>query len=221
MPLLDTDARESLLRAAEVEFGRRGVAGARTRAIAAVAGVDQKLIGYHFGGKEALYHAVLRRAAETLAAECAPLADLAPHDAEPALREAIRLVVVTAEQHADLIRVVLRQLFDGSEEELVATLQAVVPPFAAALHLLNRFIDEKAMRPVSHGLIGLAVGAITASIAAVPGATTRLFPGSTSEQRAAMIADILCHGLLPSPSAGPAPRRPRDRSSRPARSNDS
>jgi AcrR family transcriptional regulator len=50
--------RRRILDAAAVEFAEHGYAGARTRAIAARAGVNQQLVSYYFGGKEGLYKAM-------------------------------------------------------------------------------------------------------------------------------------------------------------------
>lgn len=200
----ERDRRERLLRAAEREFARVGVAGARTRDIAAAAGVDQKLIGYHFGGKQGLYHAVLRQAAETLAAELAPLAELAASDPEIALREVVQLVARTTEQHEDLVRVVVRELLDGRPGELARTLEAVLPPFSAALEILDGFIERGTVRPVSPSLIGIAVAALAGVSAAIPG-VPRLLPAATTEERAEMVADLLAHGLLAPVRPGPPP----------------
>ena len=52
-------AREAILVAAERAFARHGLAGARTDAIAADAGVNNALLFYYFKSKEHLYHAVL------------------------------------------------------------------------------------------------------------------------------------------------------------------
>ena len=52
-------ARESILAAAERAFAQHGLAGARTDAIAADAGVNNALLYYYFKSKEHLYHAVL------------------------------------------------------------------------------------------------------------------------------------------------------------------
>ncbi|MFC6017278.1 TetR/AcrR family transcriptional regulator [Plantactinospora solaniradicis] len=50
--------RQRILDAATAEFGTHGYAGARIRAIAARAGVNQQLISYYFDGKAGLYQAM-------------------------------------------------------------------------------------------------------------------------------------------------------------------
>jgi AcrR family transcriptional regulator len=50
--------RQRILDAATAEFGAHGYAGARIRAIAARAGVNQQLVSYYFDGKEGLYEAM-------------------------------------------------------------------------------------------------------------------------------------------------------------------
>lgn len=54
-------SRAALIDAAELEFGDKGLAGARVEAIAARAGVNKQLISYYFGGKQGLYDAILER----------------------------------------------------------------------------------------------------------------------------------------------------------------
>src|SRR5947209_13283664 len=54
-------SRAALLDAAEAEFAQRGFAGARVEAIAARAGLNKQLISYYFGGKQALYDAIVQR----------------------------------------------------------------------------------------------------------------------------------------------------------------
>ena len=53
--------KAQILDAAEEEFARFGLNGARTEAIAAKTGVTKAMIYYYFGSKEALYQAVLSR----------------------------------------------------------------------------------------------------------------------------------------------------------------
>ena len=67
--------REALIRAAIEIFGRDGFNAASTRAISEAAGVNQALIGYHFGGKPGLYLAALRFIATSVAARLGPVAE--------------------------------------------------------------------------------------------------------------------------------------------------
>jgi TetR/AcrR family transcriptional regulator len=52
--------RNAILKAAVVEFGEKGVSGARTEAIATAAGVNKALLHYYFKDKAGLYKAVLQ-----------------------------------------------------------------------------------------------------------------------------------------------------------------
>jgi len=51
--------RQALIDAGCAVFGQKGFHASSTREIAKAAGVNQALIGFHFGGKEGLYSAVL------------------------------------------------------------------------------------------------------------------------------------------------------------------
>ncbi len=53
------DPRERIVFVAETVFARMGFGGARTQAIADLAGVNKAMIHYYFDSKEKLYHAVL------------------------------------------------------------------------------------------------------------------------------------------------------------------
>jgi len=65
--------RQALINTAISIFGRDGFDAASTRAISKAAGVNQALIGYHFGGKPGLYAAALRHVAENVSARIGPL----------------------------------------------------------------------------------------------------------------------------------------------------
>lgn len=60
-PKGDDDLRDKILDEAGLAFAEAGFAGARTRDIAAGAGVNQGLIRYYFGSKEQLFEQVFRR----------------------------------------------------------------------------------------------------------------------------------------------------------------
>lgn len=65
-PVRDSEVtRAAILDAAEEEFSKSGLTGARTDAIAARTGVTKAMIYYYFSNKEALYQAVLERAFST------------------------------------------------------------------------------------------------------------------------------------------------------------
>jgi len=53
--------KKSILHAAKTEFAAKGFSGARMGSIAAIADINQALIHYHFGSKENLYKAVIKK----------------------------------------------------------------------------------------------------------------------------------------------------------------
>lgn len=74
MPLTRGDTtRDALIKAAIEIFGRDGFSAASTRAISEAAGVNQALIGYHFGGKPGLYLAALKFIADSVVERMGPL----------------------------------------------------------------------------------------------------------------------------------------------------
>lgn len=69
-----------LLEAAERLFAERGYAGASVRAICAEAGANLNAVSYHFGGKQALYQAVLGRVGDARLESAARLLGQPPRD---------------------------------------------------------------------------------------------------------------------------------------------
>ncbi len=67
--------RRALIVAAIDVFGRTGFDAASTRALARAAGVNQALIGYHFGGKRGLYIAVFEHIASQMQEHMVPVAE--------------------------------------------------------------------------------------------------------------------------------------------------
>ncbi|MBZ0253193.1 MAG: TetR/AcrR family transcriptional regulator [Candidatus Methylomirabilis sp.] len=107
------NARERLLKAARTLFARFGFEGAKTRAIAHLAGCDRSLIGQLFGGKEGLYREVLADYVGLIRS----LAEDAAFWAAPPL-ERCRLFVDRwcdlDAREPDLVRIVLRETLSGS-----------------------------------------------------------------------------------------------------------
>ena len=75
-PTDQRDTKERLLDAAEALFGDRGIAAVSVRDITAQADANIAAVNYHFGGKDALFLAVLNRRMEPLNAERLRLLDL-------------------------------------------------------------------------------------------------------------------------------------------------
>lgn len=67
------DTRDALIKTATQVFAQQGYHGVSTRAIATAAGVNQALIGYHFGNKEGLYLAVFEAIGQSLGQHLSPL----------------------------------------------------------------------------------------------------------------------------------------------------
>jgi len=125
--------REALLAAAIDTFGRDGFAAASTRRIAEAAGVNQALIGYHYGGKPGLYRAALQHIADTVRQRLGPLVeqieaaidtDRAEHgESVPPFAHLAALqqltdafvAVLTSDESAPWARLILREQQDPSE----------------------------------------------------------------------------------------------------------
>jgi AcrR family transcriptional regulator len=109
-PSRGDQTRDALIRAALEVFGRSGFDAASTRAIAAAAGVNQALIGYHFGGKQGLYLGVFEYILEQMQLHMAPVADevmarlAAAPDREQERRElAVQLLLCLFDAFNDMV----------------------------------------------------------------------------------------------------------------------
>jgi len=128
----DLDAKHRILRGALAVFAERGFDGARTRDIAAAAGVNLGLLQYYFGGKEKLWRAAVDHAFEELWQALGALAAIESFDASQ-LPEMIRVAVRFAAAQPALIRLMndegkregprLEWLVEHHGRRLVETLQ--------------------------------------------------------------------------------------------------
>ena len=93
---------ERLLDAAEQLFADRGVDAVSVRAVNAAAGANVAAVHYHFGSKEALVEAVLRRRMDTIASRRLAMLAALPTDARPEVHAVMEaLVEPLAELSAD------------------------------------------------------------------------------------------------------------------------
>ena len=104
--------REDILRAATAEFARAGFAAASVEAIAARTRASKRMVYYHFGGKLALYEAVLE-AAYTRVRRVDPPGDPAA-DPMAALRQYAQSGVDHFMANPDFVRLVLYENLAGA-----------------------------------------------------------------------------------------------------------
>lgn len=90
--------KAQILDAAEEEFAKQGLNGARTEAIAKGAGVNKAMIYYYFESKEGLYKAVLQRPATEMY-EMLQQLNLEQFPAKEALKKAIEAEIAYEAAH--------------------------------------------------------------------------------------------------------------------------
>lgn len=138
-----SDTRDRLLAAAERLFAERGLASVSVRTIAAEAGVNWSLVGYHFRGKHGLLAEVYRRQCATLNAERfrllaagrtggLRLETVIEAFVRPALaaiqgRQFSRLRARLAAEDAPLFQQLRADAFDESSRMFVAALRECLP----------------------------------------------------------------------------------------------
>ena len=137
-----TDTRDKNVAAALEAFAERGFDGARTRDIAARAGVNQGLITYHFSNKEALWKASADRIFALLGQEFGGRLE-ALNDVDPVarLRAVVRHFVRFAAAHPELHRFMVQE---GKSDG--ARLQWLVDRHVRPLYEASRGLIEAAQR---------------------------------------------------------------------------
>jgi AcrR family transcriptional regulator len=138
----------NILQVAEIEFGEKGLAGARIDEIAAATKTSKRMIYYYFGSKEGLYLAVLEesyRRVRDIEAEL-HLQDLEP---EQALR---RLVAFTFDHHLNhenYIRLVMSENINRGQylAQSPRIQELNVPAISAIKNLYQRGVKRGVFRP--------------------------------------------------------------------------
>lgn len=143
------DLRDQILDSAELHFAEHGFSGASMRDIAAAAGVNQALIRYYFGNKDALFQEVFRRRGGALSGRRHVLLDeLVTRDHPPSVEEIIRAYLIPqwdmkysgpsgaafvrlqARLHAEPEEFALqlrREVYDASVKRYIAALEQALP----------------------------------------------------------------------------------------------
>jgi AcrR family transcriptional regulator len=100
--------RRNIIEVATREFAEKGLSGARVDEIAARTKTSKRMIYYYFGGKEALYIAVLEEAYRKIRGIEATL-DLAHQPPEDALRRLVGFTFDYQNAHPEFIRLVMNE----------------------------------------------------------------------------------------------------------------
>jgi len=138
----------NILAVAAVEFGEKGLAGARIDDIAEATNTSKRMIYYYFGGKEGLYLAVLEesyRRVRDVESEL-HLQDLTPEDA---LRRLVEFTFDHHLHHENYIRLVMAENINrGQYMARSQRIQALnVPAIAAIRDLYQRGVAAGEFRP--------------------------------------------------------------------------
>jgi AcrR family transcriptional regulator len=117
-PVPEGDAQDRILKAAREELSQRGFDASSVRTIARNAGVTAAMINYYFGGKRALYDAVIAEAQGRLHARLGA----AVADGPSAARLAGAYFDFLAEE-PQMQRLLLREVIDGGGERAAELLR--------------------------------------------------------------------------------------------------
>jgi AcrR family transcriptional regulator len=147
MPRPATVSPDRILDVAAFEFAERGYAGARVDSIARRAGVNKAMLYYHFGSKQALYRALLRRiftrAAERLRAIAAQ-----PATPERKLHDVISGMAGFVQDHAFFPAIMLREVAEGGSHLDRDTLAALASVPRVVGSIVQQGIQDGSLRPV-------------------------------------------------------------------------
>jgi TetR/AcrR family transcriptional regulator len=108
LPAQADDARERLLRAAELEFAAQGLSGARVDVIARRARINKQLIYYHFGDKDSLYQVVLERAYARIREKELDL-NLSGDDPATAMRKLVGFTFDYCVEYREFVRLLINE----------------------------------------------------------------------------------------------------------------
>jgi TetR/AcrR family transcriptional regulator len=199
------ETRAAILAAAADAFAQEGLAGARTDAIAAAAGVNKAMLYYYFRSKEGLYEAVLEDHFREFNRQALRVLSL-PGPAQDVLLRYVSLhfdFISARHRYAPLFQ----QLTMAGGKSLERLVRKYFLPRGRALNrLLERGMREKAFRPADrfHAAVSLTA-LIVFYFSSAP--VLRLFGHADAysaahlKRRKQEVLDFIRHGLFaPRPS---------------------
>ncbi len=154
------ETRASILKAAEHIYAECGLAGARTDAIAAAAGVNKALLYYYFKSKEGLYQAVVgSQMKEFQEQACKVLSAKGP--AGPILLRYVSYHFDFIGTHPNYPRIFLRMMMEGDRalEQLIRNHS--IPLKKRLVALLERGMKSGEFRQVDTGHAIISIAGLT------------------------------------------------------------
>jgi TetR/AcrR family transcriptional regulator len=137
--------RNAILDAAEEEFARSGLSGARTDAIASLTGVTKAMIYYYFSSKEALYQAVLERAFSSKIAEIEHIVE-SVREPEQALRAILDYFLSHAEHNPTISGILFHEAMQNKGKYYKST--GMLTLYEKLAQVLHDGIESGAFREV-------------------------------------------------------------------------
>jgi TetR/AcrR family transcriptional regulator len=138
---------DRILAAAAGEFAARGFAGARVDRIARRARVNKAMLYYHFGSKQALYDALLRR---TFAEAAVRIRAIAAADLSPAdkIDQVIEGIAAFVKEHEHFPAIMMREIAEGGAHLDAATLAELAAVPRAVAEIVQEGVKRRLFRPV-------------------------------------------------------------------------
>ena len=197
------ESRAKILAAAEQIFAREGLAGARTDAIAAAAGVNKALLYYYFRGKEDLYEAVIEEHLKGFNQQALAVLT-APGSARTLLLSYVNLhfdFVSQRQQHAPLFQQLMMK--NGKPPERLLA-KYIVPRAAAVQALLTRGMKAGELRQADPFHTAITLAALVVSYFSMAPMIQRLgyqdpFARENLDRRKQEVLDFVRHGLFVNP----------------------
>lgn len=141
-------ARERILDAAVTLFAGHGFEGVSTTRIAAVAGISQSVVLYHFQSKENLWHAAMLHLFGRIGvAGITTTADIKDLDPLSQLRVALRRFVRLSARHPELGRIIMREGAEGGERLDWLVRNALAANYAVYVRLVTAAQEAGQIKP--------------------------------------------------------------------------
>ena len=197
------ESRAKILAAAEQLFARDGLAGARTDAIAAAAGVNKALLYYYFKSKEQLYEAVLETHLRDFNEQALVILN-APGSARALLLHYVELhfdFIAERKRHACLFQ---QLMMKGGKPTEKLFRKYIAPRSQAMQKLLERGMREGEFRKAATFHTALSLVALVVfyfSAAPILQLVSRVDPYSAAslKQRKKEVLDFVRHALFNHP----------------------